>query len=223
VLPFDGGPSVKHPLIVRPSDPFAYSYEAPRWSPDASRVVIVRFIDAGIPQIAFIRTDGHMTGRAIARADNPDWSPDGRIVFDRDPSDAALGHPNLYVGKPAGPFRRLTRRGGTSGSWSPDGRRIAFIRNGGTYVVHSRGGPARRLVKPGSLVDTFGGPPTHAHGAYMPVWSPDGTQIAFMRSGYSQPLPKLYKVDMKTKRVQLIYSGIQPNDQVASLDWRARP
>ena len=160
VLPFDGGPSVKHPLIAAPGDPFVYSYEGPRWSPDGSRLALVRDIDGDVQEITFVRTDGHLTGRAIARANNPDWSPDGRIVFDRNPLDAAPDHRDLYVGKPSGPFRRLTRRGGTAGSWSPDGKRIAFIRNGGIYVVPSRGGPARRIVKPGPLVDTFGGPRT---------------------------------------------------------------
>lgn len=51
-------------------------------------------------------------------------------------------------------------------SVSPDGSRIAFTYKGNLYVVPSSGGQAMPL--------TF-----HEAHDYMPVWSPDGSQIAF--------------------------------------------
>ena len=50
--------------------------------------------------------------------------------------------------------------------WSPDGRRIAFVRNGSVYVAAADGSRTRRLT---------------SSGATSPSWSPDGIRIAFAR------------------------------------------
>jgi len=69
--------------------------------------------------------------------------------------------------------------------WSPDGARIAFQAGadealyqadrgqpGGTiYTVSALGGTPRRLVEPSKTADAF-----------APAWSPDGTQLAFVRA-----------------------------------------
>lgn len=49
--------------------------------------------------------------------------------------------------------------------WSPDGQRVAFIRDGRLYVMRGNATEARRL----------------AAAAAGPSWSPDGTRIAFSR------------------------------------------
>jgi Tol biopolymer transport system component len=54
------------------------------------------------------------------------------------------------------------REGGPT--WSPDGRRIAFVRENGAYVVSADGSQERRLT------------PLGAHGL---SWSPDGRRILF--------------------------------------------
>ena len=51
---------------------------------------------------------------------------------------------------------------GTQPDWSPDGRRIAFTREGSVYVMRSDGTRVRQL--------TAGAEPS---------WSPDGRRIAF--------------------------------------------
>jgi Tol biopolymer transport system component len=71
--------------------------------------------------------------------------------------------------------RRITRGDDSDPTWSPDGRRIAFIRDGkGIYVVDASGsGPARVLKDP------VPGQAKPMRGLNSPTWSPDGTQLAF--------------------------------------------
>jgi TolB protein len=59
-------------------------------------------------------------------------------------------------------------------TWSPDGERIVFSREGALFTIPSTGGRARRLLR------GFGN-------ADNPAWSPDGRWIAYdyRRPGYS--------------------------------------
>jgi Tol biopolymer transport system component len=80
---------------------------------------------------------------------SPDWSPHGhRIAF----AFADATDPDIHVAEATGRRdRRLTRRGGTEPAWSPDGRYIAFIRNGDLYVMRSDGSGLRLVVDGGNL------------------------------------------------------------------------
>ncbi len=59
--------------------------------------------------------------------------------------------------------------------WSPDGRRLAFVRDGTIYIVEADGGRLATVTE-------------HSAGNSMPRWSPDGRQIAFLsrRRGWGQ-------------------------------------
>jgi Tol biopolymer transport system component len=219
-FPFGGGPALKTALIERPVDRYGDLYSGPRWSPDGSSLVVTRVNGFSVPQLAFVDRDGHLTGPVIDDADRPDWSSTGRIVYQS--AGEAIAVPDLFVGKPSGPFRRLVRNG-NSASWSPDGRRIAFVRKGGIYIVPARGGSARRIVKPGPWVENFGGGRVRSHGSALPVWSPDGRQVAFVRSGHGGEVRRLYAVNLKTRRVRRISEQRIDDDQIDSLDWRALP
>ena len=71
--------------------------------------------------------------------------------------------------------RNLTRRPvdyggndqGPSPAWSPDGRKIAFDRGRGIFVMNADGSGQRRLTQFGLVA----------------LWSPDGRMIAFRSSG----------------------------------------
>lgn len=52
-------------------------------------------------------------------------------------------------------------------AWSPDGMRIAFVRDDDIWVMNSDGGDQIRLTQ---------------SGGFGPTWSPDGTQLAFFRN-----------------------------------------
>jgi Tol biopolymer transport system component len=124
------------------------------------------------------------------RTPNIEWSPDGRkLAFLT--SDCGQFCFNLYVLNSDGSgLRNLTSKlaaGWSLGAgpasdpvWSPDGRRIAFVRLNrrlGVYVVNADGSGVRNLT-----------PKPMGAGYAAPAWSPDGRRIAFAseRDGNSE-------------------------------------
>jgi Tol biopolymer transport system component len=137
------------------------------WSPAADRLLIERLPGSGGPAGAgiFLASPEGAELRRVASpgASTPDWAATGRIAF-------ALG--DIFVTRLGGTPRRLTHRGGLSPSWSPDGGRLAFVREdkgrADVYVVRRNGRGLRRVTR---------------RGGYAPAWSPDGRWIAFVRAG----------------------------------------
>ena len=145
------------------------------WSPDGQWVAY-RDSTRGInedDEIAVVRADG--SDRRILTDDpandwGPDWSPDGRsIVFNSDRGGSLL---RGYLMDPDGTNVRPL---GVDAwveypSFSPDGRRLAFMGTVGSnyevFVADVASGAVRQL--------------TDAPGQDgWPAWSPDGTTIAF--------------------------------------------
>ena len=126
---------------------------------------------------------------------HPAWSPDGRriaFVSSRSPSsrckpgpgpcwDACNRQSEIYVMNADGSRKRnLTRRANDDyPTWSPDGRRIAFLRATGSYrhhgyhlyVVNADGSGLRNLMQIAAV----------AYFSSHLVWSPDGRTIYFGR------------------------------------------
>lgn len=105
---------------------------------------------------------------------DPAWSPGDRLIAFASRRD---GHSHIYVMRADGTgVRRVTNTAMDDGhpTWSPDGRRIAFAREGALFVVPATGGPARRLGR------GFGE-------ATAPAWSPNGRLVAYdyRRPGFS--------------------------------------
>jgi Tol biopolymer transport system component len=86
--------------------------------------------------------------------------------FEEGPTPRLVG---VFSVRPDGGDRRLVARGGTRPRWSPDGRRIAFLRSGGLWVSRADGGRTRRVTPEGWRVMTHD-------------WSPRGTRLAFVRN-----------------------------------------
>jgi Tol biopolymer transport system component len=116
----------------------------------------------------------------------PAWSPNGKqIAFDSERSDHTpknSRHVNdVFVMEADGSHvRKLTDSRGQSGdpAWSPTGKLLALDADRGNrkgfraiYLIHANGGKLRRVTKP-----------KHPLSDYSPRFSPDGTQLSFLRA-----------------------------------------
>jgi Tol biopolymer transport system component len=114
---------------------------------------------AGGQALFVVRRDGtglhRITPWSIAAGDHPDWSPDGRWILYRAP-DIDFYNSQLYVVHPNGRGTRQVTHvpSGTrllSSSFSPDGRRIVFGRDGRAgepdiFTMSVHGGPVHQVT-----------------------------------------------------------------------------
>jgi TolB protein len=158
------------------------------FSPDGSKLAYVSFNPYGYPQIFVSNIDGSGVTQLTrgTGAYDPDWSPDGtKNAFTQGPD--FYGGPEIYVMNADGSNQtRLTFEldhgaWAWDPSWSPDGARIAFTRTyqGEQYEIYSMNADGSGLI---NLTDNPEDPPNYARiDDEDAAWSPDGTQIAFVR------------------------------------------
>lgn len=111
-----------------------------------------------------------------------EWSSDGMRLLVRRLSPATPKQGGLVVLSPDGTENRVVERDGygLDGSFSPDGSQVvyAWYGSGGIYTVDLDGGTPHLLLAPASR--PYPGEETEFKGElYNPVFSPDGTQIAY--------------------------------------------
>lgn len=167
----------------------------PSWSPGASEVA---FVGAGI----FVaRADGGAKRRLVAPTfagvGGPAWSVDGaEIAY----VTGALAIRSIRVDRTAD--RELVRDG-TTPAWSPNGKRLAFSRDGHIWTA-ARDGSAAAEVTRGGAEDL------------APSWSPDGEWLAFVRRPRGASQGDVYRVRVDGSRLTNVTRS--PLDERAP-DW----
>jgi TolB protein len=148
----------------------------------ASRIAVIRKANDQY-QLVTVDVDGQNPEVLLSEREillMPAWRPDGAEIL---LTSYRSGRPELWVYRLADrSFRALARRGNSmGGTYSPDGRRIAFCLTEGpntdVYVMNSDGSGLKRLTRD-SAIDV------------SPAWSPDGKRLVFTsdRAG----TPQLY-------------------------------
>ncbi len=193
------------------------SLSMPAWSPDGLRIAYGDGRDLWVSPASKVAATYLQLPLSLAPLDM-DWGRSGLIAFQglRLECHVPLGcsstnSSDLWTVRPDGTgLKQLTNVGDVSAPrWSPDGRRIVFVRRSGAegpgqlWSVAADGTGAARLV---AGKDVLGGD-----------WSPDSRQIAVVATG---PLPKTLRVWIGSadgrglRAVGPIIRGAQ-----ASIDW----
>ena len=168
---------------------------APRWSPDGRQVAFTRgALNPMHSSVWVVNADGtnaHRVSGKLTYAGYPKWSPDGRwIAFQHQTSYDDLGSPEntsyeLWRVRPSGSDLRWLDAGssftsdvrfimwGNGWAWSPDSKQIVF---GGANESSDPDHPTINVLELAS-----GRKRRLTTGSY-PVWSPDGTRIAFVEN-----------------------------------------
>jgi Tol biopolymer transport system component len=162
---------------------------SPFWV-NENQIVFSRFDGGGPTSIWEARADGAGTAHALIPAppginlDSPAVSPNGKWIL---VTETTAGGSRLGLARSDGTglhvIPRTARLDATGGDFSPDGRWIVTANNAtngkvsSLVVLHPNGRGAHKI--------TFAG--KNRYNDLYPVWSPDGTKVAFSRSPCPQP------------------------------------
>ncbi len=175
----------------------------PAWSPDNGRIAFTNWLGGGL---WLMNADG-MRQRRLTRGHDsaPDWSPDGRrIIFCRQGSGSRYSEiyaVNANGSKPVVLTRATLSTSTalkpepvlTAPTWSPNGKRIAYLVSSGPdqseiWMMNADGSRKRRLVASANVLTG------------RPAWSPDGRSIAFASSRTGQS--DIYILDITDGRLR---------------------
>jgi len=154
-----------------------------KWSPDGSKLLFERVLggDTGTTDLFTVNVDG--TGITnLTNVDGNDrlaqWSPDGTQIAFTSQRDDGTNEEDLYVMNADGSEpTRIATHAGAGLSWSPSGDRIAYASYvSGRFQIWTSNPDGSDAVNISS----------NSYSDTTPVWSPDGTKIAFnsLRGGF---------------------------------------
>lgn len=164
---------------------------APEWSPDGHRIaftvgegetnssaIFIADVDGTVRRLSLTRADGpDRPGEPVTRTLLPEpWTPDGGTLLylaggDIHAADAGTGaaHTLVDFGATSPGYTPQQYFNGPDPVLSPDGSKLAYIRESELWVLDLKRGGVRQLTS------------SHGDGWHnlQPSWSPDGTRILY--------------------------------------------
>ncbi len=179
------------------------------WRPDGGEVAFT-----GINSIFLAKADGSGAGELnLAAAERPVFAPDGRsLVFTRY-SNGEREAATWIVDLTTGAQRQLTptRRGllYVGSSFSPDGSTLI-----GTRIDRERGNRPELVA----LNMATGGTTRLLRNGFAPVYSPDGSKVAFFREVGKRELTELFVLNAATGSLRRLTRTPHKDEAFASWD-----
>ena len=177
-----------------------------RWMPDGASYSVIQPSPGGESKVLVC---GIETGRCAEKVktsvaiESYEWSPDGKklLVFTNSVRNWASETPNYarkgdywLVDAPTGASRKIAADAKPStlmfAKFSPDSRRIAYVRESDLYIEDSASGRVRRLTQDGSSI-LLNGRTDWVYEEELSLadgfrWSPDSRRIAFLQFDISK-------------------------------------
>jgi Tol biopolymer transport system component len=155
----------------------------PHWAPDSSRLAFARDDLRGVPSIVAVNAATGAKILALGQGEDPVWSPDGKSIAYKGGLTSADYGVYVYEVGPDRSLRITTIDGGVGRlafwepQWAPEtpSHRIAFY---GPDLDIWRVDVARTEPVARGSERTIA---ADADAEYFPMWSPDGSRIAFVR------------------------------------------
>ncbi|MGO4882754.1 MAG: protein kinase domain-containing protein [Bryobacteraceae bacterium] len=127
-----------------------------------------------------------------------DVSPDGSSLLAAERVSYAEG-PLWSVPVLAGSASRIGNLTGSSGAWSPDGRRLTYSHHGDLFIAQADGSDARLVASlPGEL--------------FKPAWSPDGQRIRVTVFQEQRRVAALWDIPLEGGKPHLLFPPRTPAD-----------
>jgi len=196
----------------------AYDESEPTWSPSGGRLAFTRRyrgrdangqVTYDLPAIYLARA-GATGATRLEDGMQAAWSTRDRIAYVGFSADSEEPD-GIYAMRADGTHvRQLTYGEETSPQWSPDGRHIAFVRNGHVFVMRGDGSYLRRVTNSGNSDSG-------------PAWSPDGANIVFDRTDSWLATEEIDSVSVRTGRVHCVRKTHDDALFYLAPDWQPLP